>query len=198
MSQPDSVDIPPVLDSTEHEHIHRTGARGPTWAPDGRQRRDSARTVVLDREGRVLLINVLDPHDDKPPLWITPGGGVEPGEDLATAATRELREETGFVASSEELGEPVAMCEGEWEFRGRLLYSQDWYFSLQTDNFEPSDAAWDEIEREIHTGWRWWAAADLEGTAEAVIPAGLPDLARLLHAGAELPSRPLVLPWKVI
>ena len=48
--------------------------------------RPSARVIVIDGTDSVLLFRIEDPHDPKPPLWITPGGGIEPGEALCDAA----------------------------------------------------------------------------------------------------------------
>lgn len=52
----------------------------------------SAGAVVLDSEGRVLLLE----HIFRPASgWGIPGGFIEPGEDPADAVRREVREETG-------------------------------------------------------------------------------------------------------
>jgi 8-oxo-dGTP pyrophosphatase MutT (NUDIX family) len=159
-----------------------------------RKFRPSARTVVLDEEGRVLLFRIVDPLDDKPPVWITPGGGIETGETMSQAASRELKEETGLAASLVDLGHPVAVCRGEWEFRGAPLFSEDWFFVLRTTAFEPDATNWTDLERELHRGWRWWTTEDLETTDEVIVPAGLADLARTLHSGEGFPV-PVVLPW---
>ncbi len=156
--------------------------------------RPSARVVVIDETGSVLLFRIEDPYDPKPPLWITPGGGVEPGESLVEAAARELAEETGAVVETAELGELVARCQGEWTFRGQPLYSVDSFFALRTERFEPSTAGWEPLEHELHAAWRWWTVEELDTTSEAVLPARLGDVVRSITQGAIGPS-PIELPW---
>ena len=60
--------------------------------------------IVLDGD-RVLLI-----ERGRPPAvgrWTVPGGRVEPGEPLAAAVVREVREETGLVVTCGALVEVV-------------------------------------------------------------------------------------------
>ena len=54
-------------------------------------RHNTASAVVLDEHDRVLLI-----HHNKLGQWLYPGGHIEPNEDPAQAALREVREETGL------------------------------------------------------------------------------------------------------
>lgn len=56
--------------------------------------RRSARLVIVDEDGRLLLFRYHDEHHA--PFWATPGGELLPGESYLDAARRELREETGL------------------------------------------------------------------------------------------------------
>ena len=91
----------------------------------------------------------------------------------------------------------MAVCRGEWEFRGSPLLSEDWYFFTHTDTFEPSANKWTDLERELHTGWKWWTIEDLQTASEVVFPAGLADLVLMLHTG-QAPPEPIVLPWSSV
>jgi ADP-ribose pyrophosphatase YjhB (NUDIX family) len=55
--------------------------------------------VAVIEDGRVLLTQREDF-----PVWCLPGGGVDPGESLAQAAVREVREETGLEVELERAG----------------------------------------------------------------------------------------------
>jgi ADP-ribose pyrophosphatase YjhB (NUDIX family) len=58
----------------------------------------TAAGVVLDDDGQVLLGRRADTG-----IWALPGGIVEPGEEPADAAVREIFEETGVMAVPEAL-----------------------------------------------------------------------------------------------
>jgi 8-oxo-dGTP pyrophosphatase MutT (NUDIX family) len=158
--------------------------------------RPSARVVLIDDEGRVLLFRIDDPLDDKPAVWATPGGGVEAAETLSEAAARELREETGLAVDPGRLGQPVAVTKGEWEFRGELLYSEDWFFLHRTHTFDPDTSGWTDLERVVHRAWHWWTADELDTLDEAILPSGLADLVRSV-LGGRLGTETIELPWSV-
>lgn len=156
--------------------------------------RRSGRVVVVDEFGCVLLCRIDDPQDALPPVWVTPGGGAEPGEDPVAAAARELHEETGVVLDPSDLGDPVAVCRGEWTYRGTPLYSEDWFFAARTPRFAPSDGGLTDLEREIHDVWRWWRPDELRRAGEPVLPAGLAEVVERIAVGRTGPV-PVELPW---
>jgi len=158
--------------------------------------RPSGRVIAIDPQGCVLLFRIVDPVDTKPPIWITPGGGIEPGESPAAAAVREFHEETGVVVDLASVGSPVAVTRGEWTFRGERLYSVDWFFAWRGPRFEPVTTGWSELEHQLHAEWRWWAPSDLAVTDEAVLPAGLAGVARRIASDA-MSETPVELPWRV-
>jgi 8-oxo-dGTP diphosphatase len=55
--------------------------------------------VIIEVDGGIVLIRRRNP----PPGWALPGGFMEPGESIAQAARREVKEETGLDVELTEL-----------------------------------------------------------------------------------------------
>jgi 8-oxo-dGTP pyrophosphatase MutT (NUDIX family) len=119
-----------------------------------------AAVLIVDEHDRLLLLKRVDSG-----CWGPPGGAVEPGEVVETAARREVREETGLdlgrlslfgVFSGPELfyrypnGDEVynvTIIYLTREFSGRIVLNEE------------------------HSEWRWFARADIpEDISPPIIP----------------------------
>ncbi|GLW06071.1 DNA mismatch repair protein MutT [Microtetraspora sp. NBRC 13810] len=152
--------------------------------------RPSARVLLADQDDRILLFRGSDG------TWFTPGGGLDPGEPVEVAAARELREETGYLVTPENLGRVVAVGAGHWRggWDGLLYYSVESYFFLRVTGFTVDTSGFTDHERRDIGEHRWWSVADLRTTGENVVPWGLVGLLERLHAG-QPPADPVRLPW---
>ena len=132
--------------------------------------RENVGIVVFNRDGKVWLGRRA--HAAGPHTWQFPQGGVDPGEDLETAARRELHEETGITSVA-----LLARTEGwiAYDFpedfqgskkaRGFRGQKQAWFAFL----FEGADS---DVNLSAHLpaefdAWRW---ADLHETVDLVVP----------------------------
>ena len=70
----------------------------------------SVKVVVLDDEGRCLLLKRSMSSKGNPGRWDFPGGKVDSGEDFEEALLREVTEETGLKISLERV---LATAESE-------------------------------------------------------------------------------------
>ena len=158
--------------------------------------RMSGRVIVAGPEDLVLLMRfVQDTGERADAFWLTPGGGVQPGETTAMAAARELAEETGILAGPGELGPVVAESRGRWS-DGEIIYdAQDVFFFLHVADLAVDISGQEDLERSLCTGHRWWRLGDLLASGEKIYPPGLPALAGLLLTG-EQPSTPVQMPWR--
>ena len=154
--------------------------------------RPSARLIVLDQAGRILLFKVdgssifdpADPRGDEQAriFWITPGGGLEPGEIFEDAARRELVEETGIADAI--IGPCIFDRDKLLRHQNRDILFRERYFCAyaSTDVIDLSDMG--EAERAFHIDQRWWSRDELIASGELFFPDELPrlmDEAKRLH-----------------
>jgi 8-oxo-dGTP pyrophosphatase MutT (NUDIX family) len=142
--------------------------------------RPAARVLLIDGAGRILLFHGFDPARREHDYWITPGGGLESGEDAAQGAARELYEETGLRLAPEALGEPVFTDVAAFPFDGVWYRADQTYFLVRVESWEVDTSGFDEIETACTYGYRWWSVDELTGTDEKVYPIELVDLLRTL------------------
>jgi 8-oxo-dGTP pyrophosphatase MutT (NUDIX family) len=168
--------LPTYFEIVERPHALAHGDHGVL------NHRTSARIVLLDHTGAVLLLRGSDPalaEQTAPKWWFTVGGEVQQGERLAEAAARELAEETGLRVAPGDMVGPVWRRDEVFEFNGSLIDSEEFYFVYRTHRFEPSRNGRTELERSYIHGHRWCDAADiaqLVAAGETVYPMQLSGL----------------------
>lgn len=168
--------LPSYFEIVERPHALAHGDHGVL------NHRTSARVVLLDETGAVLLLRGSDPalaEQHAPKWWFTVGGEVQRGERLAEAAARELAEETGLRVAPGDMVGPVWRRDQVFEFNGSLIDSEEFYFVHRTRRFEPSRTGRTDLERSYIHGHRWCDAADiaqLVAAGETVYPTQLSGL----------------------
>ena len=156
--------------------------------------RPTARVILLDGEGRILLFRFHEEGIENDPrnrsglpfLWCTPGGGVNQGESFEDAARRELWEETGF--DQVELG--PWLRSKEVLFMGEARLFEERYFLARAPE---SDVLLHNLEPAEQVGYRehrWWSAAEIRQSNELIFPEGLGNLLAPIAAGI-VPTAPI-------
>jgi 8-oxo-dGTP pyrophosphatase MutT (NUDIX family) len=140
--------------------------------------RVGGRMVLVDSEHRVLLIHERIEHGKT--HWLTPGGGVEPGEQPHHAAVREAFEETGIAIELPAHADAALVARRLWSWAGISYDQVDHFFTARVAAGLPVEPrALTDVERQTLLGHRWWTVEELRASTETVEP---PDLADLVEA----------------
>lgn len=135
--------------------------------------RPAARVLLVDHAGRTLLFRFTP--DDRPAFWCTPGGALDPGEDYASAARRELLEETGLDL---DCGPEIAQRLAEFiTIEGVPVTADERYFLVRA----PGDGAIDTsrhtpLEQRVMQEWRWFDRDAIRAHDEPIFPEDLSDM----------------------
>lgn len=143
-------------------------------------RRDTARVVLTDPDGRALLLQDSDPFlTPRPTFWITVGGALDPGESVLDAAVREVWEETGLRLTESDIRGPVAERFVVHGYSDRVVEQTETYFVADVPHFEIDQSGLMPDELESHLGFHWWTPDELARTEATIWPA---DLVKLIEA----------------
>ena len=158
-----------------------------------RHHRRAMRVLLVDDHDRVLLFLDSDPGmSPVPRWWITPGGGVEPGEEDVEAAVREVFEETGTRVAPADLVGPLATRVVVHGYSDVVTTQDEAFWLVRVPAFEVSTVGHTELELLTMTAHRWWTRDELATTTEQVWPRDLLDLWSLAESStAAAPATPL-------
>lgn len=141
-----------------------------TLMPEQFQQRHAVRALLLaEAEQRVLLIHTLIP-DTNTLIWLTPGGGIEAGEDSLTGLYREIEEETGRVVN--QAHGPVWHRRQKFHLHGVAYDQFEEFYLVPTTMFAADNSGNPAVkEKDIFRGFRWWSADEIiAATDEIFVP----------------------------
>jgi len=145
--------------------------------------------VVFDPSDRVLLIEGRDPAGRVPgQWWEIPGGGMDPGEDSATTARRELWEEAGIRDA--EVGPCVWVQRVEYTFGGFHFDQDEFIHVARCDGTSSGPGGLEHLEALAFGEQRWWAVEDVLDHGPRTIPYRMLEFLADL-AGGVVPDQPI-------
>ncbi len=149
-----------------------------------RRTRRAVRVLLVDDRARILLFEDSDRAVDIR-WWMTPGGGIDPGESELQAGVRELFEETGLSVDERELLGPIAIRTVLHGYSDHINEQQEAFYVVRVPAFEVDITGHSDDEKLTVLQHRWWSVSELATATDSVWPANLLDLL----AFADAPDR---------
>ncbi len=135
--------------------------------------RQAVRAILLTPQNEVLLLRIRPPGVDEY-FWITPGGGLEPGETSEDGLRRELREELGLEQYV--IGPMVWRRQHTFPWADQRICQREEYYIVPIERFEPKMS--DVVEAAILDRFRWWPVAELAKSSKRLTPLSLAEIIR--------------------
>jgi len=152
--------------------------------------RNAIRAILLTPQQEILLLRIRAPQGGDW-FWITPGGGLEPGESVETGLRRELAEELGLEHF--QIGPLVWRRQHTFIWGERHICQREQYHIIQVARFEPRMS--DPAEAKTLDRFHWWPVAELARAREPLTPLSLADIVAgyLAHGPPPDPPEPEIL-----
>lgn len=145
-----------------------------------RKSRTTVRVLLINPAGETLLFEDSDPGLENALWWVTPGGGIDPGETDVEAALREVGEETGYRLAEADLVGPVAKRHVVHGYSDQVIEQDESFYLAKVDAFEIDTSGHTPDELLTFKQFRWWSTEELRATDDWVWPLELVELLHLI------------------
>lgn len=140
--------------------------------------RRAVRALVVAPVRAILLAQM---RMDGRTFWCTPGGGIQPDEDIIDALQRELAEEIGEGPWN--IGREIWARSHHFVAEGETYHQHERFFLVRTPRFEPPTRMNDDEEQQYFCRYEWWTPETIHQSGDAFEPANVAEILANLRLG---------------